>query len=771
MKIYKKPHPSPGTFLAYTIPFLPYSIAFFSSMALMTIELIAGRIIGSHLGNSFYTWAAIIGVILCGNSLGNYWGGKMSHRKPSFLLLARLILLAALSCVLIFIFNRIFAQYISLPWLFWPARIFGTVLVIFIMPALFLGAVTPVTSGLALEYSAQFGITIGNIYAWGAIGGICGALLTGFVLIAVLGSTQILLLISLILVLLALLLFSIHNHVPDYKRMAEPFYHEAAGANNIEPSRRSRLLNRVSGKYASRWLVFCSSGSLMMTELLGGRLISRYFGNSLYSWTSIIGVVLTGMTLGYFIGGRLAQERQPQKYLAPLFTAASLLTLFISVAMNFLWVSTWLNKLSLPWQILLTITCTMLLPAVVLGAVSPITCRLACQPVFKHSVTPTAAFIIGSLNAWAVAGSFCGTLGAGFFLIPVFGAVKALVSLALFLAITALWLSSRRWLISAWLLLLMVTFWATAAGPESLPVQALEYTQMLGLRPESKDMLFAGDSNYQYVKVYQNSLNTRHDIRTLALDSLIHGYVDLKDPVNLCYEYEHIYRNLTHYYAAGKTRFNAFFIGAGSYTFPRWMLFQWPEAQITVAEIDPLVVAANHLALGLPKDTPIRTIIGDARNVISGLPAGEKYDLFYGDAFNDLSVPWHLTTLEFVKRIKSHLKPGGAYMLNVIDNYDNGLLVGASYLTLRKIFRHVYIFCTNPLRIQNLRDTFILLASDQPIDTSRWTSKSGDYSDGVLLTPKNLNYLAQRCNGLILTDNFAPVENLIAPVVRKRKFR
>jgi hypothetical protein len=569
---------------------------------------------------------------------------------------------------------------------------------------------------------------------------------------------QILLLIVVILTLLAILLFSISKQNPNaillLTKPLNPKNSSSDIAEGVQP-----LFKPASWKYTPRLLVFYSSTGLMMIELAGGRLISRYFGNSLFSWTSIIGVVLAGMSIGYFIGGRLSERPRPENYLNWLFEAASILTLLALIIINYLWISSLLAKLSLPWQVFLTVLFTMLLPAAALGAISPLTCRLA----LKYSPTPTTAFTIGSMNAWAITGSILGTLSAGFWLISAFRALGVLLTVTLSLALIAWWLHSLHWLSTTWLLIIVFVFWAAIAPPRMVPWQAVHYTQILGLRPETHDLLFAKDSKYQYVKVYQNSKNSQHDIRTLALDSLIHGYYDLKNPANLQYEYEHIYQHITRCYAANNIKPKAFFIGAGSYTFPRWMLFQWPKAQIDVAEIDPVVVEANYHSLGLPKGTPIHTFIGDARNVISNLPLGAKYDFFYGDAFNDFSVPWHLTTLEFVHMVKDHM--------NIIDNYDNGLLVGSSYLTLKKAFRHVYVVCTNPLRIQNLRDTFILVASDVPIDTAKLASKSSTADDGVLLMQKNLDYLTKRCNGLILTDNFAPIENLLAPVVSRRRLK
>jgi spermidine synthase len=183
-----------------------------------------------------------------------------------------------------------------------------------------------------------------------------------------------------------------------------------------------------------------------------------------------------------------------------------------------------------------------------------------------------------------------------------------------------------------------------------------------------------------------------------------------------------------------------------------------------------VVVLANHKALGLPYNTPIRTFVGDARNVVDSLPADAKYDFFFGDAFNDFSIPWHLTTLEFSLKLKAHMKPDGAYLQNVIDNFDTALFLGAYYVTLKRIFKHVYVFCTDEKGVQDRRDTFIIAAGDVPLDVSDWgPGHTQESFDGSALTPQNLAELEVKCGRMVLTDDFAPVENLLAPVVRTRK--
>ena len=113
------------------------------------------------------------------------------------------------------------------------------------------------------------------------------------------------------------------------------------------------------------------------------------------------------------------------------------------------------------------------------------------------------------------------------------------------------------------------------------------------------------------------------------------------------------------------------FLGGGAYCFQRHMQFAYPGPAVDVAEIDPAVTRANFMATGLPSDTSIQTYWGDARQFVELHQDTKKYDLVFGDAFNDFSVPWHLTTREFNEKIKKMLTPTGVYMINIIDVYES----------------------------------------------------------------------------------------------------
>jgi hypothetical protein len=257
------------------------------------------------------------------------------------------------------------------------------------------------------------------------------------------------------------------------------------------------------------------------------------------------------------------------------------------------------------------------------------------------------------------------------------------------------------------------------------------------------------------------------------------------------------------------------FLGGGAYCFQRHMQFAYPGTEVDVAEIDPSVTRANFMATGLPRDTTIKTYWGDARQFVELHQDTKKYDLIFGDAFNDFSVPWHLTTLEFNEKLKKMLTPNGVYMINIIDAYESdatanekaeqeidklksgevtearkkkirasamasayryGGFVGAWVRTAKKTFNHVYIFGTDGVPGEGSRETFVVVVSNQALDLADLGKRADDpkfykRSKPTLpepYKPEDEEAIDKRSRNIILTDDYAPVENLLAPVAETR---
>jgi hypothetical protein len=253
------------------------------------------------------------------------------------------------------------------------------------------------------------------------------------------------------------------------------------------------------------------------------------------------------------------------------------------------------------------------------------------------------------------------------------------------------------------------------------------------------------------------------------------------------------------------------------------MKFAYPGTQVDVAEIDPAVTNANMQATGLSEfqaaqkeDDRIHTYWGDARQFVELHQDTNKYDLIFGDAFNDFSVPWHLTTREFNEKLKKMLTPDGVYMINIIDvymsdaeakrrtdkeieekevtdeaekeairkKYDEkarrfGGFVGAWTKTAMLTFgkENVYLFGTDDPG-EGRRETFVVVVSMKPLDLKdlglrkddpRYFTPRGRQTTAKAYGEADFNAVVNdRSRGIILTDDYAPVENLLAPVAETR---
>jgi spermidine synthase len=526
---------------------------------------------------------------------------------------------------------------------------------------------------------------------------------------------------------------------------------------------RDKDMNPVENKswrYKPHLIVFFSSAFIMIIEIIAGRLVARHIGTSLYTWTSVIGVILAGMSAGNYVGGRVADHWKPAALIEPLFLLSSAVCLSVLLINKLFSDFQMLNGMLWPMRAFLTVLTIFFLPAVALGTISPTAAKMALEQGDSMGKT------IGSVYAWGAVGSVIGTFLTGFWLIAALGTKGVVLAISFALAIMALSAGRFRWGTAIWAGLL-----GALLAISQLPTGYAEILQLptkfFGLR-ENPSSLFAADSRYQFIEVIERTsdYDRNRRIRSLALDHSIHGYVDLDDLSYLDFHYQQIFDHIAVRIAGNKPTVSALILGGGSYSFPRWIIHEWPGSKVDVVEIDPMVVKVNHLVLGLSYDTSIRTFVGDARNVVDDLKADDRYDLVVGDAFDDLSIPFQLTTLEFNEKIARHILPGGVYMINVVDDWRFARFLGAYFSTLKKTFKHVHIFCTHRDGVVKNRDNFVIAASMTSIFTDDWLPAHDGNFPGSMLTCANLTELVIKSARRILTDDNAPVEYLLEPVAR-----
>lgn len=490
-------------------------------------------------------------------------------------------------------------------------------------------------------------------------------------------------------------------------------------------------------------IVFLSSGCIMIIELVAGRMIAPYVGVSLYTWTSVIGVVLAGISAGNFAGGEIADRRASMRLLGGIFIVAGLASLSILVTIDLLGGGLPGSR-PIVLEILVLTGAVFFVPSAVLGAISPIVVKLAVRDLAETGST------VGRIYASSAVGSIAGTFATGFVLISWFGthAIVWGVSVVL-LALGLILVVGDRWY------RLVVPAVLVVAGSAFLWHQSWAWGPCIR------------ETNYFCIKVYDEERGGE-PVRVLILDRLVHSYTSLDDPTKLVYGYEKMYAELTAYKAQRSDHLKALFIGGGGYTFPKYMEAVYPGSQLDVLEIDPGVTRVAYDLLGLDRDARIVTYNEDARLFLEQ-PATDQYDLILGDAFNDYSVPYHLTTKSFDQRVKAWLADDGLYVVNMIDGYK-GEFLRAYIHTLRQTFKYVYVAPTIAGWRESPRSTFVLVATDTPLDVAAFQGIDGGDGDPLfaqrMLTQPEVDEILSEGRVVTLTDDYAPVDQMLAPVFR-----
>jgi spermidine synthase len=452
----------------------------------------------------------------------------------------------------------------------------------------------------------------------------------------------------------------------DAEQIAEPEKKTAAPAD-------PKPLWIARGEFAfAHAAAFVSGGCLMIMELVASRVLAPAFGNSVYLWTSVIGLILAALSAGYYGGGIVADRWPHLRTLSWALTGSGVAVAIVPIIAPTIIAAFSGDSGPIEGPVLAT-TFLFLIPGIVIGACSPIAVKLVAVGGAQ------VGHASGRVSALGALGSILGTFAAGFYLIQIAGNQAILIGVAIALAVLgAVGFALAR---------------AKPAAPGGAVVATaalcLLGTQVSASEPAAEGMRLRFEQQTFYHRVRVEDEIDR-PVRHLLLDSTAEGAMVINEPDILHYNYTQ-YLDVAPVFVANARR--AAFIGGGSFAMPKHFVSLNPANLATVYEIDPVVVDVGREYFDLDEYPRVTASVGDARQNLRR--RNERYDIIFGDAYNGVrAIPTHLASLEYYTLVRDQLTLGGVYMSNVISPLagDGAGFFLATARTLLQVFPELYVF-------------------------------------------------------------------------------
>ena len=509
-------------------------------------------------------------------------------------------------------------------------------------------------------------------------------------------------------------------------------------------------------------VVFLCGMTTMAVEMTASRLIGTYFGSPLTIWAILIGMVMIYLTIGYALGGRLADRRPKPPFLYGLVGVAAFMMGLIPALSRPLMV--WAQKglvdvaAGLYVGALVGVLILFSIPMILLGCVSPFAIRLEMTAVDRAGRTA------GSVYALSTVGSILGTLLPSFVTIPLWGVSLTFYSFSLLLLLVAA-IGVRPWSVRAIFLALLAVI-AVLAGLFVAGVWT-------GLRepPAGTTLVYETESAYNYIQVYQDG-----DTINLALNEglAVHSYYPLSygrtgDPMTLLSYGPWDMFLIAPYFAPGvgeKDFSSLCLIGSAAGTIPKqYGAVYGDQVQIDGVELDPAIVEVgrNYFAMGDEEARGILHVyVQDGRYFLTTTP--KHYDIIAIDAYRQPYIPFHLTTQEFFREVHAHLNPNGVVAINVGHVEGDLRLVDAIAMTMKSVFPSVFVIDLPGEQVVNS----IVVATVQPSTLEGFRQNAAGLQHPVL--QRVFSYISDETRvwdgqGILFTDDRAPVEHVVDQMI------
>ncbi len=486
---------------------------------------------------------------------------------------------------------------------------------------------------------------------------------------------------------------------------------------------------------------FFAGVSVMAVELGASRLMAPYFSSSQIVWTVIIGVIMIAMAIGNLWGGKLADKtNSPDRLYGRILITAIWIALIPFagrwlIAGVSLLLATFVTKNFLVWAALAACLVIFAFPCVLLGTVTPSLTKFTVDNLDDTGKT------VGRLNALNTIGSIIGTFVPTFITIPAVGtAATFLIFAGVLAAIGIVYFAfARKRMIKGIVAVVVIVGLCF-----TLPTYSFAFWE--------SDITLEDESIYNYLQVKDN------DKRTVLSTNVLFGVqsIQRKDAelTGMYYDYALAAPCMAGMDGSENDGRSVMILGMGSGTYASYCVRYFPGVKVQGAEIDEKIADIATEYFGLPGS--VEVAVEDGRAYLTA--SQEQFDVIMVDAYQDITIPFQLSSVEFFTEVQRHLKPGGVMVVNLnMTSAQDGSINQYLCDTMASVFAHTYtvnvpantntvVFCTDS---DGLRRTF---------DENRARLSNAKYADMMAKVAQSLQeYTGGDC---ILTDDKAPVELL-----------
>lgn len=477
----------------------------------------------------------------------------------------------------------------------------------------------------------------------------------------------------------------------------------------------------------------------MAVELGASRLLAPYFSSSQIVWTIIIGTIMIAMALGNIYGGKSAdKDPDPSKLYRRIFIASLWIAAipvagkYIIIAISGVMVLA-VNKGFLIIAAFISCMVIFVFPLFMLGTVTPSLVK-ACVEDLSESGS-----VVGRLGACNTIGSIIGTFLPTFVTIPAVGtSVTFLLFSGILLVISLLYFFSAH-----------LSKKKIAAGVVIFLICSI-FGHNDAFAFWEDDLSYEGESVYNYLQVKED------DTRVILSTNVLFGVQSVKmkqgDLTGMYYDHA-----LAGCVMAGATDDNppdVLVLGNGSGTFLGQCFKFFPGCSVTGVEIDGDITSLAYEYFDMPEDADVYEYDGRAFLQASD----KKYDVILVDAYQDITIPFQMSSIEFFTLVKEHLTENGVMVVNMNMHSDGDDSIN-EYLTdtIASVFPYV---STSDVPGMSNRELFAAVNNDPGKSLKSNLSTIENASLYGMMRTVATNLVKREGGDLILTDDKAPVELL-----------